>query len=199
MYKDLDLAILAGGGSTRMGLHKGNLTIEGKSFVDHIISTIGPLFANINVIDNGLQNTKVFGVNYYNDPLQISTKSSLLGVYSALYYSKNPQTFIIGCDTPLVNPKVVEYIISQRDKGDIVVPIANGRFQPLYGIYSKKILPRVKETLLQDLHKIKIILDEFNTYYIPEIELKKIDPDLEFIKNFNYFSDYQQYLKGIEN
>ncbi|SHK05676.1 molybdopterin-guanine dinucleotide biosynthesis protein A [Anaerobranca californiensis DSM 14826] len=194
MYKDLDLAILAGGGSTRMGIHKGNLTIDGRSFVDYIIYEIGHLFANVNVIDNGLQNTKLPGVNYYNDPLILQTKSSLLGVYSALYYSKNPQTFIIGCDTPLVNKKIVEYIISQRDRGDIVVCMAKGRFQPLYGIYNQKILPRVKETLLQDLHKIKIILDEFNTYYIPEEELRKIDKEMDFIKNFNYFSDYQRYL-----
>ena len=195
MYKDLDLAILAGGGSTRMGIHKGNLMLNNKSFVDNIIDNIGGLFQNVNVIDNGLQANKVPGVNYYNDPLKINNKSSLLGVYSALYYSKNPQTFIIGCDTPLVNPKIIHHIIANGHKGDIVVCMAEGRFQPLYGIYNKKILPRVEGNLLKDLHKLRIILDEFNAYYIPEDELKGIDPKMEFIKNFNTYGEYEEYQR----
>lgn len=194
MYQDLDLTILAGGGSTRMGVHKGNLKLNDKTFVDNIVSSIGDLFQNINVIDNGLQANKIEGVNYYHDSLLIENKSSLLGIYSALYYSKSPQTFIIGCDTPLTNPCIIEQIIANRYKGDIVVCMAEGRFQPLYGIYHKKIIQRVKENLLMDLHKITIILDELNTYYIPEEELRKIDPKMEFIKNFNTYQDYERYL-----
>lgn len=193
-YLDVDLCILAGGSSTRMGQHKGNLKIGDRSFVDHIISTIGHLFSSINVIDNGLQHTKMDCVLYHHDKLSIASKSSLLGIHSALYHATTQQSFVIGCDTPLVNPEILEYILSQKDKGDIVVCMAEGRFQPLYGIYNKRILPRVEETLLQDLHKIKIILDEFNTYYITEDKLQEIDPHMEFIKNFNTYAVYSKYI-----
>lgn len=198
MHIDVELSILAGGKSTRMGVHKGSLSLGEKNFVDHIIDNIGHLFSSINVIDNGLQQTKIPGVSYHGDALKIASRSSLLGIHSALYHSRASQTFILACDTPLVNPKVVEYIISQKDKGDIVVCVADGRFQPLYGIYHKKVLARVEETLLQDLHKIKMLLDEFDTYYIPEQELMEFDPEMNFIKNFNTYSDYQRLLqKGV--
>lgn len=196
MYNKIDLAILAGGNATRMGFHKGNLTIGDKTFVDNIIHTIGDRFDNVNVIDNGQQANRILGVNYYSDPLKTKQKSALLGIYSALYYSENPQTFIIGCDTPLVNPEIIDYIITQRHKGDIVICMGGGMFQPLYGIYNKIILPRVKECLLQDLHKILILYEEFDTFYIPEEELQAIDPKMEFVKNFNTYEDYVEFFKS---
>ncbi len=193
-HDKISLTILAGGESTRMGVHKGNLTMDNKTFVDHIIYNIGYLFSQVNVIDNGKQITRIPGVNYHHDFLKIRSKSSLLGIHSALYYSATPKTFILGCDTPLVNTDVIKYILEHQRQGDIIVPMAEGRFQPLYGIYDKLILPRVEETLLKDLHKILIILDEFNTYYIPEEKLKAIDPSLKFIKNFNSYTDYLNHL-----
>ncbi|WP_350344149.1 molybdenum cofactor guanylyltransferase [Proteinivorax tanatarense] len=194
-YLDVELSILAGGKSSRMGSHKGNLKINNKDFVTHIVNEIGDMFSAINVIDNGQQKTKLSHVNYYHDKINLPKKSGLLGLHSALHYTKSKYCFIISCDTPLVNRQIINIICQNKNKADAVIPELD-KINPLYGLYRKKPALSLAEDILQGSdHWLMKMLKVLPTYYINQEKLKKIDPNLSFGSNINTPNDYEKWVK----
>ncbi|WP_353893761.1 molybdenum cofactor guanylyltransferase [Proteinivorax hydrogeniformans] len=197
-YNDIELCILAGGKSKRMGAHKGNLKIGKKDFVEHIINDIGDMFAAINVIDNGQQQKKLPQINYYHDKIKLPEKSGLLGLHSALYYTSSEHCFILSCDTPLVNRQITDAICQKRKQADIIVPHLD-RINPLYGIYRKKsALPLAEKILQGNDHWLTGMLKTLPTHYIKREVLTQIDPELKFAKNINTPSDFNKWVGSQE-
>ena len=99
---ELTIAILAGGKSLRMGMGKGLVNSCGLPMVSHIIQNMGQLSGSPIVITNNRIKYKFIGVDFY--PNVIPGKSSLGGLYSALYYGQTEHVAVLACDMIFSNP-----------------------------------------------------------------------------------------------
>ena len=91
--------ILAGGKNTRMGVNKAFLEINGTRMIDKTIDIYSRLFSEILIITNDplpyLEFTRAAIVtDIYKG------KGPLGGIYTGLFYSKNPRNYLLQRKSP---------------------------------------------------------------------------------------------------
>jgi len=86
---------------------------------------------------------------------------------------------------------------SELKQRDAVIPVFEGRPQPLLGIYSRNILGVIEERLNKGLKKLKDMLTEINVLYIKEEEVRQIDPEGRSFLNINTMEDYKKIVISV--
>ncbi len=157
--KNITGIVLAGGKSSRMGADKGLLMLKGKLFIEHILEALVPNVNDVMIIANN--NYNGFGYSVYEDIIKDS--GPLAGIYTGLMHSKTEMNMIVSCDIPLINSKLIEYIIGHSNKADIAFPLFNGESQPLCAVYSKRTINRIGELIRNNELKMRSVLKYFET------------------------------------
>ena len=131
-----------------------------------------------------------------------STRSPLIGLYStfkellSLNYEK---TFILACDNPFIQFKVIELLISNSINYECCIPQwENGFVEPLFAIYpTRKAYYLSKKNLDNKQFKLNKLLDKkWKTKYISiENEIKLIDNKLLTFVNLNKVEDIKNVKK----
>jgi molybdopterin-guanine dinucleotide biosynthesis protein A len=194
MIKDCYAYILAGGRSLRMGRNKAFLDINGVTFLDLINKSLKSIFEQVYIV------TKKDGLSGYCNIIYdlLTQYSPLSGIYTALMHTDNDVVFIKACDNPIISEPMIMEMFSYALNYDIVVPKAFDGFHPLFAFYSKKILPFVKEMVLQNNFKIISLYDKVNVKFYEERDIKKFDPELMTLRNINTPDEYQKFKSIIE-
>ncbi|WP_457640945.1 molybdenum cofactor guanylyltransferase [Persephonella sp.] len=181
--------VLAGGESKRMGKDKAFLKLKGKTFLRHVLETLDKHCDQIIISGNKekdlyLQETKglkseiifVKDIKPYEGPLN--------GIVSCLEYIKSNDVFIATCDTPLLKSELIPFLKRELNGFDAVIPVINGKFQPLNTVYKKSAIIKGKEAFHEKGTKSLYKWIELLKYKrIFEDKLLSIDPDM-----FSYMS-----------
>ena len=139
--------ILSGGKSSRIGIDKAFLSIEGKPLVQRLVELLDSVFSEVVISTNEPDLYNFTGKKIVQDIY--SGRGPLAGIYSALKYTDTKRNFIVSCDLPLISTELINYIINYKSEKDIILPMADERIQQLCGIYSKNILNEVEELLIE--------------------------------------------------
>ncbi len=215
--KDLAFSILIGGASTRFGSDKGLFQISGKPLISYELETLEQLNYDIFLVAHSkkqvqeyvekidIKKVMAFIVDDYSILNNKGVKSPLIGLYSAfkeldqLEYKK---TFVLPCDTPLIQRNVVEFIIEQSNGHDCCIPQWNNKlYEPLIAIYPiKEAFERSKMILKKNLFKLTFLIEEsWRINYISiENSLQKLDHQLLSFLNVNDQTELEiirKYLK----
>jgi len=146
--KTLTAFILCGGKSSRMQSEKGLVLFQEKPFIEHIIQAILPVTENIQLITN---TTDYDYLPYQKKADIVKDKGPLGGIYTALENSETEFNLILSCDIPLISSELLSELISKHNQeAQITVFATESRIHPLVGIYSKKIMPVIIETIEAD-------------------------------------------------
>ena len=98
--------------------------------------------------------------------------------------------YFSACDTPLVRQETISALKRQLTPADdAVVPVADGRAQPLVAVYHRRVKSVLHEQLQQNELKISSFLDRIRVKYI-EADAVGAEP-WEFI-NVNKKSDLEE-------
>ena len=125
---EMTLLILAGGESTRMGTPKHLLPVPEGTMLDRIIARIGGMFSEVVVVGRSIQ-PPAEGILVADDIR--SERCPLVGILSGLVASKSAFSFVLACDMPFVEPRIIKLIASKAGAGaDVVVPVIRGLFEP---------------------------------------------------------------------
>nr|UAL16304.1 molybdenum cofactor guanylyltransferase [Bacillus paralicheniformis] len=116
-----------------------------------------------------------------------SGRGPLAGMYTAMVRAEGECYIFSACDTPLVRQETISALKQQMTPADdAVVPVADGRAQPLVAVYSRRVKSVLLEQLQQNELKISSFLDRIRVKYI-EADRVGAEP-WEFI-NVNKKSD----------
>lgn len=137
--------ILSGGKSKRMGRPKAFLPYEGSTVIGHIVSEIKDLFSEIFIVANEVESFEDLGVDVVKDILP--HRGPLGGILSGLMTSSNHYAFVMACDMPLIDRRLVRELISRRQDNDVVVLSHPQGIEPLFGVYSKNCIKPLEESL----------------------------------------------------
>jgi molybdopterin-guanine dinucleotide biosynthesis protein A len=177
--------ILAGGQNTRFsGQNKAFISIGGKRMLDHIYEVFNKLFTEIILVTNDPLQYLEWDLNIATDLFPI--RSSLTGIHAGLFYSTNPYSFFIACDTPFLKIEMVETIVNSIEPDiDIVLPETSEGIQPLCTVYSKQCLKPVERQLIRKELQIRRFFKKVRVKKLPEKLLRENDPDLLSFFNIN--------------
>ena len=173
--------IFAGGRSSRMGSDKSLLAFGDKnSMAQFQYDKLNSIFSKVYI--SAKENKFDF-----NPPLIIDTypqSSPLIGIISIFETLEIDEAFILSVDAPFIDIDIIEKLYAHNDTSkDAIVALTSTSIQPLCAIYKKSIIPKAKEYLKKDIHKLTYLLKNSNTIFV------EFDDESKFA-NLNYKSDY---------
>ena len=120
-----------------------------------------------------------FNVTLYRD--LISDKGPLGGIYSALSHAKYNKAFVLAGDLPFVDVKIMSELTKYKDFQIVVPRWSNGFLEPLCALYSKELIPIIKEQIENGDLKINHLFEKVEEND-DNLKIKYVDID-ESIKN----------------
>jgi molybdenum cofactor guanylyltransferase len=184
MVQEMNAIILAGGKNTRMrGEDKAFLEIEGRPIIAILIDRLKALVKEIIIVTNSPQKYANFKVRLTMD--EKPDKGPLMGIYSGLKSSSSKYNFIVACDMPFIKIPLIEHMIKSINNYDIIVPEIDGKFHPLFGIYSRECIPVIQEMLNQDVLRISGMFPKLKSHFLSRRELERFDKKLISLVNIN--------------
>jgi molybdopterin-guanine dinucleotide biosynthesis protein A len=143
--EQLTAIVLAGGRSSRMGQDKGSLPWGGSDLLQEILAELNLVCSELIVVSNlerkiSLPHVRVVGDNYLGC-------GPLGGIQAGMAAATNQLQFIVACDMPHINSKVVAWMAGLAAGYDVVVPFVDQRYHPLHAIYRRRCLPTIEKML----------------------------------------------------
>jgi len=187
----MDALILAGGENRRMPVTKGFLEINNNKIIESNLELLRNIFKRVLISTNNPELYFYLGVPMVGDV--VAYRGPMTGIFSALAMPEVSDVFVTACDMPFINGILINYIVAKwSDMWDAVIPIFNNTPQPMLGIYSKRIVESMEESLKTGKKSLRDFLHEINVRYIQEDEVRNIDREGKSFVNINTMEDLQR-------
>lgn len=183
---DIEIFILAGGNSSRMGQDKGLMEYHGMPMVEHVLKAVSPIHRECAIVANNPV-YEVFGFPVVRDLVQ--QKGPMGGLWTAIQHAKKNMLLLLACDYPLITTALLCSLMELADGQKIVMPFAQQQMHPLIAIYPVSIRDKVQEILETDQLQMSQLID---THPYLSVDL---DPWLvekpHLLDNLNTPADFQ--------
>lgn len=184
--------ILSGGESSRMGVNKAFIEIQGKRIIDSIVKLLSILFPEVIIVTNTPLDYACINARIVTDIFP--QKGSLGGIYTGLFYSSHPYSLVVACDMPFLRREVIEYMTGKIGSNDVVIPHLSDGYHPLHAIYSRRCLPFMERLIEKDDLRIVNFFKKVRVKEVSGKELSRVDPDFSSFININTPEDVRRYL-----
>lgn len=125
----VEAAVLVGGASSRMGVDKALLEVDGVPMALRVAHALGHGVDRFVYLIGGLESTaERLGLGHIPD--RLPGEGPMVGVWSALHHLDD-DVLVAACDLPDLDPVTVQSIAAHDHRDvDVVVAVADGRRQP---------------------------------------------------------------------
>lgn len=100
-----------------------------------------------------------------------------------------------SCDVPLLRPEFVAAVIAALGNHEAAVPREGDFYHPLAGVYRVSLVERVAELVDAGRLRPLFLIEECRSRAIDINELRRVDPQLESLRNVNSPDDYPAALR----
>lgn len=182
------LLLNAGGSSRRMGQPKALLPMPPSAtpLIRHIATRLLPLADDLLVIANDpaiADALKPLAARFLPDNFP---DTGPLGGLATGLAAIDGWCICVACDLPFVQPNLFRYLIDQTgDDWDGVVPLVEGRPQPLHALYHRRTLAAVEAALQTGKRRMDSFYSQVRIRFVTEDEVRAIDPELRSFVNVN--------------
>jgi len=187
--------ILAGGKSSRIGqnMNKARIKLFNKSLIEWVILRLTSI-ENLSEEDIIIVGPKEKYPQFKHVVEDIfPQKGPLGGIFSGLKASTSQYNLVVGCDMPLLEAELLQYMREKIDSNDIVIPKYNGCYiEPLCAIYSKKCLKVMEKNIQSDVLSVRKIFSHLKIKFINDNEIQRFDPEFYSFFNVNFESDFKK-------
>jgi molybdopterin-guanine dinucleotide biosynthesis protein A len=189
MKVPMPAAVLAGGASRRMGAAKAALPYGPTTLLAHQTGRLSEIFEEVFVVAKRAPDFDIGPASLLLD--RSDEHASIHGVARALEEVPD-RVFILGVDLPLAAAPVLRAIAALSLEGDApaVVPLADGRLQPLCAVWRRRLLPEVLDRIARGDLSLHALLEAAGAAIVPEEEWKALDPSGNSFANVNTVEDY---------
>ena len=187
--------ILTGGESRRMGRDKALLPVGNETMSRMLAkryTCLGPVAFSVNCpgrFDCG---------GFLELPDSFPGRGPLNGLYSAFTQTDETAAFFTATDMPNGDPELARALYYGLGDFDAsIIRRANGRAEPMFGVFHRRCLPQVKALLESDHRSFCDLFGRIRVRYFPESELKEWDLDV-ILTNLNTPEAYAAFLAQEE-
>ncbi|MCA0983085.1 molybdenum cofactor guanylyltransferase [Halobacillus yeomjeoni] len=180
--------IIAGGGSTRMGQDKAGLPLGDSTTIERIAKEMRKVVPAVVLNQNQPRDS---ALPIIKD--EVNDAGPLGGMHAVLKERNETWFAITACDTPFIRAEVYRYLLHQRlnfQDAEAIIPVWEGRKQPLSGIYHRDILENLEKLLEKGKRRFSDLFECVEAVYIHEFtDLSNEHLTLHFF-NMNTPEDY---------
>jgi molybdenum cofactor guanylyltransferase len=179
--------ILAGGQSRRFGTPKAFALLKGIPFYQYSINVMEPFVESIVLVSNNDLIDKFErdapNINLIIDNPAFAGLGPLAGIYSGMESIESEWYLVSPIDVPFMEESVWEILLENIEVGkDAIVPMVNGRMQPLISIFHQSVKGKIERQLISQELSLKQLIAKCQVKWI-EIEKE------ESFRNINYQDD----------
>jgi len=186
----ISIIVLAGGASQRMGVNKALLTFDGQTLIERVVHTLRPLADDVVIISNTPELYANLRVRQASDVFVGA--GPLAGLHAGLQAANEAWSFLVACDMPLVDQRLVRYMSLLTLGHDAVVPCAARQAEPLHALYHKACLPHIERRLMEGERRMISFFSDVHVRFVEPDEWSVIDPDGHSFLNANTPEDWQR-------
>jgi molybdopterin-guanine dinucleotide biosynthesis protein A len=168
--------VLAGGDSRRMGHDKALLRLGGRSVLERTAQELATVADEVIIAARERPVQPLGTVNTRWVPDFPGVAGPLAGLAAGLAAASHPAAFLVACDMPFLNGRLLSFLAESRGESDAVVPLCDGRPQPLHAVYHRRSLPTIVTLLRLGARSFEPVLPRLLVRYVPEDRCREIDP-----------------------
>jgi molybdopterin-guanine dinucleotide biosynthesis protein A len=152
------------------------MLFKGKTIIEYVIEQLQPAVNKMTIVSNNPEYEK-FGFAVIADLIKETGPGG--GIYTALNHTDTDLNFIVSCDMPFISKEAIGYMFKNKGKSQIILPVRQGKMEPLFGIYSKDCLFKWHELMEGAISKLQEMVFHF--------KLNKIDVDNNVLFSDSFF------------
>lgn len=175
--------ILAGGKSSRYGMNKAFVEINGVRLIERVVRVMESVFEQMIVITNTPRDYAFLQLPMYVD--LIKGLGPLGGILTGLEAISDDTGFVVACDMPFLNADLVRSMVDMRDDYYAVVPKITWKIEALHALYDKRCLPAIRELIDSQEYQTTKFFKKIRVRYVEEDEIRASDPFLRSFVNIN--------------
>jgi molybdenum cofactor guanylyltransferase len=176
MIEKLTGILMCGGKSSRMGKDKYALRYNDLPLYKPSLDTL-QRFCDTIIISSNIVFSEFENFLVVEDI--IKDIGPMGGIYSCLKKSSTKYNMILACDMPLVNGGIMLKLLGFSNDYDAIVPLVDGRPEPLYAIYNVSIIPTLEAFIRAERYSLKQMLSGLEVCYV------NVDTYVSELKNVN--------------
>jgi len=194
--------ILAGGRSLRMGQSKESLPFLGDTLLGRITATLlGCTDAVVVVARDAEQVLPPLPAGVLVTADLRPAAGPLAALVSGLCFLKErcglrdgDAVFATGCDAPFLTGTAVQGLVQRLGDAQAAVPRVAGFLQPLCAVYRVGVVAAAEALLARGVDSLRALATAVPARELDEDELRRIDPELRFLRNVNTPEEYRRAL-----
>jgi molybdopterin-guanine dinucleotide biosynthesis protein A len=164
--------ILCGGRSTRMGQDKSTLPFGKETMRERIERILRTICDRVILVGRRDQSS----ITTFD---AVEDQGPLSGIAAGLSASTSDINIVVACDMPLINPVVLQRLVSRIGEHDVCVAIVDGHPSALCGVYRSRIADDAQRLFNAGERRLMTLLDAVQTNRIDADEFRDIDPTLD--------------------
>ncbi len=194
--RSVTAALLVGGHGKRMGMDKAWLEFRGSLLLPQLVRRLLP------ACEGGVLLVRRAGQDLPELPESdrirvvddmLPEKGPLGGLYTALVHAPTPWIFAAACDMPLLDPDLISWLARfPDDDAEALVPVYEGRDQPMHGLYEAGVLGPLKKALVEDRLRVGAWLDGIKLRRLGEPSWRPSHPTGRSFLNLNSPEDLRR-------
>jgi molybdopterin-guanine dinucleotide biosynthesis protein A len=183
--------VVAGGASRRMGIDKALLPWGAGTLLDRALAALRAVCADVRILCGPAPRYLDRGAAVEPDR---QPAGPLAGLEAALSVAGERPALLLAVDLPWVEPALLSKIAALLAGHDAVVPVVQGRAQPLCAAYAPSCLEPVRGRLAAGERKMTSFWPDVRVRRVGETELAGFALD-RALANLNTRDDYDEALR----
>src|ERR1700757_486777 len=186
--------VLAGGQSTRMGVDKAFVQLEGCTLLARALALAKSVTSDVRIVGSP-EKFAAFGEVVEDEFPQ---HGPLAGIHAALRGSVAELNLILAVDMPFVEVRFLEYLLGEAarlESAMVTIPRASGAWQTLCAVYRKPFADLAEQALRQGKNKIDPLFRDIEMRTVDEHELTRQNFSPEMFRNLNTLEELRQASK----
>jgi len=150
--------LLAGGQSTRMGMNKALLEVDGKTMLERLKDEFQPLASKMVLLTGS--HSYSMDLPQLPDDASFRGCGPLAGIYTGLLHSGTEMNLFVACDMPFASRRIGKWMIDELAKTDqdAIIPMTDGILHPLFAVYKTSAKEAAKIQLKRKQYRLKEFL-----------------------------------------
>ena len=175
-----------------MGRDKASLPFGDETLLDRIVRIVTPCVDEVRLVAREGQVLADRGLPVARDPAE--GLGPLAGVIAGLRATPAERVFVISCDSPLVQPALVERLLALSVGHDAAIPRIDGHYVPTTAVYGRGILAAAERLLARGELRPRLLVSEPGVRVVAEEELTPVDPELLSFRDCDTPEEYRDLL-----
>lgn len=192
--KQIEVFVLAGGKSSRMGQDKGLLLLHNKPMITYLLDELDKLNLPIKIITNSKE-YNTLGFETIKDV--VAEKGPMGGLLTAFHFTKAAHVFLISCDMPFLTCEIISKMISEVNDDEITVAQIENKLNPLFAVYKASLKCEVEKRIAEGNLKMHEFIQSVN-HKLVEMDVYTVHQPYLFA-NLNTLNDIKKMLNNGGN